>query len=86
MKRFLLVTASALLCGNAMAAGPQCTTEERDSWMPEDEFKQQAELLGYDPNTLNVSEGNCYTLTSLDAANEDAMDYFDPMTGQRIEQ
>lgn len=84
MKKLLATTATLLLCGSALASGPECTTEARSAWMPEEDFKVQAKLLGYDADTLQTSEGNCYTLTALDAADATDVDYFDPMTGQLI--
>lgn len=86
MNKLLIATASIAYCCTAVAAGPECTTENQDSWMPVEEFSEQVKLLGYDTSTLNVSEGNCYTLTALDAASGDDLDYFNPMTGQVIEQ
>ena len=86
MKKLLLVIASGFLFGNAWAAGPECTTADPSAWMSEQDFKDKAIVLGYATDMFSVTDGNCYTLTKLGAAEAGDLEYFDPVSGVPVEQ
>ena len=84
MKKLLLVIASGFFLGNAWAAGPECTTADQSTWMSEQDFKDKVIMLGYATDQFSVSEGNCYTLTKLEASDAGDLEYFDPVSGEPI--
>jgi len=89
MKKMFIVLASNLLIGisligTAWAESPECTTASPDTWMPEQDFKEKALLLGYSTDGFTVTEGNCYALTKLDAVDANEMEYFDPVSGEPV--
>lgn len=86
MKRSILLLAALFYVGSALAAGsPECTTADKETWMSEDNFKNMASALGYQTDSMGVTEGNCYTLTKIDAASAEELDYFNPVTGEIVQ-
>ena len=84
MKKILVVIAAGFMMGNAWAAGPECTTTDPSTWMPEQDFIDMATLLGYETDNFAVTEGSCYTLTKIDAADPNDLEYFDPVSGEPV--
>ncbi len=85
MNRFLVMLAAGFFAGSAMAATDlECTSADKDTCMAEQDFKDKAKDLGYEVDNFSVSEGNCYTLTKIDAANDDELEYFNPVTGEVV--
>jgi len=78
--------AAVFMMGNAWAAGPECTTEDPSTWMTEQDFIEKATSMGYDANNFAVTEGGCYTLTKIDAADANDLEYFDPVSGEPVVQ
>jgi len=91
MKKLFVVIGSGLLLGaglvgSASAESPECTTASPDTWMPEQDFKEKAMLLGYSTDGFAVTGGNCYVLTKLDASDANDLEYFDPVSGEPVVQ
>lgn len=86
-KSVLLGTVSltlALLAGSALA-GPTCTRESRDKWIPEADMKQKIAEMGYrDIRTFKTTSGNCYEIYGYDKDGRKAEVYFDPVDARIV--
>ena len=81
------IVVSALLiaaAGTAMAS-PTCNAP-RDSWKPEASFKKELEAKGYQIKNFKVTKGHCYEIYGTDKAGKKVEIYFDPVSGQALEQ
>ena len=83
-KILLALSALAIVAPAAVtsaAAGPACTTEAKDKWLPEDAMKAKVAEMGYQKiKTFKVS-GSCYEIYGYTKDNKKAEVYFNPVTG-----
>ena len=85
MRRVLIAIASLSICGPAIA-GPTCTSESKDKWISENEMKSKIASLGYQARVFKVTKGNCYEIYGRDKAGKRIEIYFNPVTGQIVEE
>lgn len=81
MKSIIVSAALLAVAGMAMAE-PACSVP-KDKWMPEAQFKQQAESQGYQIKTFKVNKGQCYEIYGLKDGKK-VEHWFDPATGARV--
>ena len=83
----LLLTASlalTLVAGPALA-GPKCTSEAKDKWLPEAEMKQKIADMGFkDIRTFKTTSGSCYEIYGHDKDGRKAEVYFNPVTAEIV--
>ena len=84
MKATLIALTLATL-STAALAGPECTTEPKDKWMPEASMKQKLEADGYRIKVFKTTKGNCYEIYGYDKDGKKAEVYFHPVTGAAVE-
>lgn len=63
-------------------AEPACSVP-KDKWMPEAQFKKQAEAQGYTIKTFKVNKGQCYEIYGMKDGKK-VEHWFDPATGARV--
>jgi len=96
MKKELLtgLTVAAALLSTPAFAGPDCTSEPKDSWMSEmDMQKKIVNDYGFTMYKFKVTSGNCYEIYGTAPKSEDNIKervkteiYFHPITGEIIKQ
>jgi hypothetical protein len=81
-RKFVFVAIAAL---PAIAqAAPNCTSDSRDKWMPEEAMREKATTLGYERiKTFKIS-GNCYEIYGYTKDGRKAEVYFNPVTGDIV--
>ena len=57
----IILSAVMLAAAGAAMAEPSCNVP-KEKWMPEAQFKKQAEEHGYKIKTFKVNKGNCYEI------------------------
>lgn len=82
--KFVLVFAVGMIAGSAWAA-PECTTEPRAKWMPENDMKARIAEQGYTVKRFLVS-GNCYEIYGKNKEGKKVEIYFNPVTGAIVKQ
>jgi hypothetical protein len=85
MRRAVVVLALGMV-GSPAFAEPKCTTEPRDKWISEIEMKAKITNLGYQAKVFKVTKGNCYEIYGLDRAGKRIEIYFNPVTGNIVEE
>ena len=85
MKTTLIALTLATLSTAAMA-GPECTNEPKDKWMPEASMKQKLEADGYRIKVFKTTKGNCYEIYGWDKQNQKVEIYFNPVDGKIVKQ
>jgi hypothetical protein len=63
-------------------AEPSCNVP-KDKWMPEAQFKKQAEAQGYQIKTFKVNKGQCYEIYGIKDGKK-VEHFFDPATGAPV--
>ncbi len=81
MKSIIVSTALLAVAGMAMAE-PSCNVP-KDKWMPEAQFKKQAEAQGYQIKTFKVNKGQCYEIYGIKDGKK-VEHFFDPATGAPV--
>ena len=81
----LVVSALLIAAAGAAMASPTCTAP-KDSWKPEASFKKELEAKGYQIKNFKVTKGKCYEIYGTDKAGKRVEIYFDPVSGQALEQ
>ena len=85
MYRVILAAAFVTICSSANAE-PKCTTEPKDKWISESDMKSKITSLGYQTRVFKVTKGNCYEIYGRDKAGKRVEIYFNPVTGQIVEE
>ena len=60
----IVLTALMLAAASVAMAEPACSVP-KDKWMPEAQFKKQAEAQGYQIKTFKVNKGQCYEIYGI---------------------
>ena len=81
--RIVLALAVASL-STAALAGPQCTTEPAEKWLPEDAIKQKASAMGHSIAVFKKTDGNCYEIYGKNSEGKRIEIYFNPMNGDIV--
>ena len=85
MKSSLIALILVTVSGSALA-GPQCTTEPKEKWLPEDGFRQKLEADGYRIKKFKITKGNCYEIYGRDKQDQKVEIYFNPVDGKIVKQ
>lgn len=80
--RFVSTIGLLAISGVAMA-GPICTKEPQNKWMPEASMKEQVKQAGYTIKTFKIT-GSCYEIYGFDKAGKRAEIYFNPVDGSVV--
>ncbi len=72
--------------GCAAWAGPQCTAEPKEKWIPEATMKQKLEADGYRIKKFKITQGNCYEIYGRDKQDRKVEIYFNPVDGKIVKQ
>jgi len=75
-----------LLLSSAALAGPQCTTEPAEKWLPEDAIRQTASAMAHTILVFKKTDGNCYEIYGKNSAGKRIEIYFNPVTGDIVRQ
>ncbi len=77
--------ATAVFAATAFA-GPQCTKEPKDKWMPEKDMKAKIEAQGYKIKVFKTTAGSCYEIYGRDKDGKKVEIYFNPVDGTIVKQ
>ncbi|WP_218310958.1 PepSY domain-containing protein [Alteromonas antoniana] len=82
----LAVIAGAALTLSACSKSPstQCTTAPQSEWMDQTQFQNDLKDKGYTINEFVVTDGNCYEIYGMDAADKKVEIYFNPVDGSIV--
>ena len=69
----------------ALWAGPECTTEPKEKWKDQKEFKAELEKK-YKIKVFKVTKGNCYEIYGWNKAGKKVEIYFNPVTGAVVKE
>jgi len=82
-----LAAAAIVAVSEPAFAGPTCTKEPKEKWIPESEMKQKVADMGYkDIRTFKVTDGNCYEIYGYNKDGKKAEVYFNPVTAEIVKQ
>ena len=84
--RFIYAAVLLLLSHSAFAEGAKCTSQAKETWLSEDAMKAKVTALGYTYKIFKVTPGNCYEIYGQDQAGKRVEIYFNPVTGEIVEQ
>ncbi|MDD3444864.1 MAG: PepSY domain-containing protein [Zavarzinia sp.] len=69
------------------AASPTCTTEPESKWMSEEAMKQKIAEMGFkDIKVFKTTRSGCYEIYGYNADGRKAEVYFNPVTGEIVEE
>lgn len=80
----MILSALMLAAAGAAMAEPSCSVP-KEKWMPEAQFKKQAQEHGYKIKTFKVNKGNCYEIYG-EKDGKKVEHWFDPATGAQVTQ
>lgn len=83
MKRNLLVALGLLLTVSVAHAKKECTTEPKEKWMKEEEFKKMVEGQGYTIKKFK-QPGTCYEIYGKNKDGKSVEIYFNPVDGSIV--
>jgi len=83
MRAIILATA---LFSTAAFAGPQCTTEDKSSWLDQTKFQEDLKEKGYEIKVFKITDGNCYEIYGWNKEKQKVEIYFDPVTGKVVKE
>lgn len=79
MKHFIIL-ATLLASTTSVYAKKDCTTDPKDKWMSETDFKKKVEGEGFKISKFKVS-GNCYEIYGTNKEGKKVEIYFNPVDG-----
>lgn len=87
MIRGLFVAAVVLSLASSMAlASPTCTKEPQDKWLSEEVMKQKISQMGFkDIKVFKKTNSGCYEIYGYNADGHKVEVYFNPVTGEIVE-
>ncbi|MEW6445577.1 MAG: PepSY domain-containing protein [Pseudomonadota bacterium] len=74
--------ASALTLSGVAVAGPHCTDESSERWIPAPEMLGKAMQEVTRLKLFKVTDGNCYEIYGWNAKGEKLEIYYHPVTGE----
>ncbi|MCY1357407.1 Peptidase propeptide and YPEB domain protein [compost metagenome] len=84
MRKLLLV--SLALVSPLTFAKTECTTADKATWQDQAKFQEDLKAQGYDIKKFKVTAGNCYEIYGWDKDKRKVEIYFDPVSGNIVEQ
>jgi hypothetical protein len=78
---------AAFLClvSSAALASPHCTMEPSSKWLAPDAMKEKVVAMGHHIAVFKTTKGNCYEVYGKDSTGKNIEIYFNPMTGEVVE-
>ena len=76
-----LMVLALMTISSAALAGPQCTNQPANEWIPAEEMKKKVAAMGHNIEVFKTTKGNCYEIYGRDAAGKRIEIYFNPVTG-----
>lgn len=67
-------------------AGPVCTTEPKEKWLSEAAITSKIAALGFKFKSVKITSGKCYEIYGRDKNGKRVEVYFNPVTGEIVEQ
>lgn len=80
-----LLAVFVLLAGSVSFAGPDCTKEAKDKWMPEAKMKEMILSQGYKIKKFKI-DGNCYEIYGWDKEGKKVEIYYNPVDGSVVKE
>ena len=81
------VAASILILSSQLTfAGPQCSKEQTDQWLSEEDMKSKIADMGYTFDQFKISRGKCYEIYGHNQQGSKVEVYFDPISGEIVEE
>ncbi len=81
-----MLAVTTLIFATSALAGPQCAEQQTDQWLSEDDMKARIAEMGFTYDKFKISRGNCYEIYGHNADGEKVEVYFDPLSGDVVEQ
>ena len=78
-----IIVSAALLAVAGMAMAEAACNAPKDKWMPEAQFRKQAESQGYQIKTFKVNKGQCFEIYGIKDGKK-VEHFFDPATGAQV--
>jgi hypothetical protein len=82
----ILVAALLFVVSSSAFASPQCTTEPSSKWIAPEAMKKKVSVMGHRIDVFKTTKGNCYEVYGKDSAGKTVEIYFNPMTGDVVEE
>jgi len=78
---------AVLLCvvSSSAFASPRCTSEPASRWLAPDAMKEKVLAMGHHIDVFKTTKGNCYEVYGKNSAGKNIEIYFDPVTGEVVE-
>ncbi len=83
MKKLLIMTTGILLTIGAAHAKKDCTTEPKEKWMKEADFRKMVEDQGYKIKKFK-QPGTCYEIYGKNKEGKNVEIYFNPVDGSIV--
>jgi hypothetical protein len=85
--KFMRIAFVAVFCvvSSAAFASPHCTTQPSSKWLAPDAMKEKVLAMGHHIDVFKTTKGNCYEVYGKDSAGKNIEIYFNPMTGEVVE-
>lgn len=83
--KHLVLGITVLLATTAAYAKKECTTEPKEKWMSEADFKKQVEGQGYKISKFK-QPGTCYEIYGTNKDGKKVEIYFNPVTGAIVKE
>jgi hypothetical protein len=84
--RLVYIAILMIVSHSAFAEGAKCTSEPKEKWMSESAMKAKVADLGYTYKIFKTTSGNCYEIYGQDQSGGRVEIYFNPITGEIVEQ
>lgn len=81
--KHVIILMALTLSGVGALAKKDCTTEPKDKWMSEADFKAKVEAEGYKINKFKTP-GTCYEIYGTDKDGKKVEIYFNPVDGSIV--
>jgi hypothetical protein len=82
----IMIAALLFSVSSSALASPQCTTEPSSKWIAPEAVKVKVAAMGHRIDVFKTTKGNCYEVYGKDSAGRDVEIYFNPVTGNVVEE